>query len=730
MKGKWTISIVLAGLLAVSCSTSRTLLPGEYRLAENRILVDEEAISTNEFEPYLRQKASGMEMFGWNPMVAIYNLANPASNSLPNRILRKLGQAPVVYDAASVDATVSSMMNHLEYLGYYGSTIESDIEVKKRDISVVYSVHPGRRFPIREVRLDLPKTGEFSADFMEDADNITLKKGNWLSASALEAEANRSAAVMRNKGYYTLTGTNYFFEADTLTVPGTAGLTMSVREYPRSGRPEDAVPLRKFSFRNVSITHEDNIRIKPSVLTDLNLLRPGQQYSENTVNDTYARFSSLNVFSSVNMALSPVDTNRLDCDISLRHSSLQGVKLNFEGSTNSSGLLGLSPQLTYYHKNIFHGGERLNIGLKGIFQFNPDEDVKSTEFGATAGISFPKLLGLRNRYVQGTVLPRTDISASFNYQNRPEYRMSSISGAFGYSGSMGGRRVFYQLYPFQANVVRVFDISETFYNSVVAQNPYMLNIYQDHFDLGVGGVLQYTTDASASPQSSYHYYRAGLDLSGNLLGLFNPLMATNSSGQRLIWGVPYSQYMRVEFQVGRTLVFGYNENQALAYRFFAGIGYAYGNSVAMPYEKLFYVGGASSMRGWQARTLGPGNAELSSYFLIPNQTGAMKLEADIEYRFHIVSILKGALFAEAGNVWDINPESPEGQRFTLSTLPESTALDWGVGLRLDLKMILIRVDMGMKVHDPAEAAGSRWIAPKNWLGSDNRSIHFGIGYPF
>ncbi len=724
------ILFVLAGVLAASCSTSRTLLPGEYRLAENEIRVDNETISTNEFEPYLRQKASSMEMFGWNPMVAIYNLANPSSNSLLNRILRRLGQPPVVYDPASVDGTISSMMNHLEYLGYYGSSVESNVQVRKRDVRVLYSVHPGRRYPISEVKLDLPEGGEFSEDFMEDAGNITLKKGDWLSASALEAEANRSSAAMRNKGYYTLTSANYFFEADTLTLPGTAALRMSVREYPRSGRAEDAVPLRKYCFRNVSISHEDNIRINPSALADLNLLRPGQQYSEDAVNDTYARFSSLNVFSSVNMALSPVDTNRLDCDISLRHSSIQGVKLNFEGSTNSSGLYGLSPQLTYYHKNIFHGGERLNIGLKGIFQFNPDEDVKSTEFGATVGISFPKLLGLDNAMIQGPVLPRTDISAAFNYQNRPEYRMSSISAAFGYSGSLGNRRVFYQLYPFQANVVRVFDISETFYNSVVAQNPYMLNIYQDHFDLGVGGTLQYTTDASASPQSSYHYYRAGLDLSGNLLGLFNPLMARNSSGQRLIWGVPYSQYMRVELQVGRTFVFGYNDNQALATRLFAGIGYAYGNSVAMPYEKLFYVGGASSMRGWQARTLGPGNAELSSYFLIPNQTGAMKLEADLEYRFGIISILKGAVFAEAGNVWDINPESPDGQRFTFATLPESVALDWGFGLRLDLKMILIRVDMGLKVHDPAEAVGSRWIQPKQWLGRDNRSIHFGIGYPF
>jgi outer membrane protein assembly factor BamA len=214
------------------------------------------------------------------------------------------------------------------------------------------------------------------------------------------------------------------------------------------------------------------------------------------------------------------------------------------------------------------------------------------------------------------------------------------------------------------------------------------------------------------------------------MSLFNRVMRTDENGSHLIWNIPYSQYFRTELQMGKTFVFGRNDGLGLAFRMIAGIGVAYGNSSVLPFEKLFYGGGANSLRGWQSRTVGPGNAPLNENFIIPNQTGDVKLEANMEFRFKLLGKLRGALFADAGNVWSIHEDADPSERFTFAGLPGSIAADWGAGLRLDLNFILIRVDLGMKVHDPSREEGDRWIGPNKWLTKGGYAFHFGVGYPF
>ena len=223
------------------------------------------------------------------------------------------------------------------------------------------------------------------------------------------------------------------------------------------------------------------------------------------------------------------------------------------------------------------------------------------------------------------------------------------------------------------------------------------------------------------------FRRLSIDLSGNLISLFNGLLEKSGSSY-LIAGVPYSQYIRGEYSWGRTRRYGEDNRQAVAMRLLGGIGYAYGNSSALPFEKQFYAGGASSMRGWQARALGPGAESINTYFSIPSQTGDIKLEANLEYRFGIVWKFEGALFADVGNVWALTWDSPEG-RFT-HEFYKTLGADWGAGLRLNMQFILVRVDFGMQLYDPSKPEGSRLIGTGKWLSSGNNAVHFGIGYPF
>ncbi len=702
MNCKNLILPVLAGLLVASCATQR-LAEGEYRLAGNKIKVEGKQVSHSELTSYLAQK--------------------PSASFLG---IRRPGAPLVILDDSQVNTSADNIVNHLEYIGYYGSKVRSEVEYKRKRAYVTYYVTPGNRYTIRSIDFELPEDEEFRKEFETDKPNITIKEGQYLAESTLEAETVRSAEFFRNRGYYGFDKSFYFCEADTLSHDGTAALTMAIRDYPRNGSPDEAKPHRKFTIGNVTLSYPKEIPIRTYVLEELNVLHPGMPYSERAVNATYSRLSNLSVFNSVNVTMNPVTDNVVDCDINLLNGGVQGFKANLEASVNSTGLFGISPQLNYFHKNFFHGGELFNLGLKGNFQFKTKDKIRSTEFSVSSSLRIPKLIGLPNSLFRGPNLPHTDLTLGFSYQDRPEYKRMMISTSFGYTGTF--RRNFtYQFFPFQANIVRLGNISESFAERLVA-DLFLLNAYSDHFDMGMGGMLYYTTDPTPIPKRTFTYGRLSFDLAGNVLSLFNSAMPTNQVNQHTIWQIPYAQYVRGELQLGQTFRFGDGDTQAVALRFLVGAGYGYGNSTTVPFEKQFYAGGANSMRGWQARALGPGRVQpWTEYFLIPSQTGDFKMEANVEYRFPVVWKLEGALFADVGNVWNLRmADYMEGSNFSFDTI----AADWGMGVRVNLEFILVRIDLGLKVYEPCRPAGECLIGPEQWLQSGNFALHFGVGYPF
>ena len=729
MKAAYRISILAIILMAaLSCSTTRVLQDGQYRLARNKIKIDNSrSFNPSVLDPYLKQKPNSYFIFGWNPFLNIYNWQN-GKGQLWDRFVQKIGVAPVVYDPDMVDSSIENLRNHLTYLGYYNSTVTSNIAVKKKRVDVTYNVTLGKRYPIKKISYVLPKNEEFSEIFLRDTSNLSIKAGDFLSESALQAETERSCAVLRNQGFYNFSKNYYFFEADTLDVKDSALLQLTINEYTRNETAKDAQPIRKFYINEVQITYPNTLNFRKSILKELTTIRPGDVYSADEINRTYSRLSALKVFSSVNIGMTPVDTNLINCSISLAQSKRQGFKFNLESSVNSTGLFGISPQVSYYHKNIFRGGEWLNLNFMGNFQLKFNDEIRSNEFGVAAGLSFPKFFPLPYRFFSGAI-PRTDVNLSYNYQSRPEYTRNIISVTYGYNGNLK-RRLFYQAYPLQMNVVKLFDIDQKFYSSLV-NDPFLRNAYQDHFDLGSGAILYYTTNPDNTPKRPHFYTRLQFDIAGNMLSAFKPIMQKNDSGEGMIWSTPFSQFVRGELTLSKTWFLGKNSKQSIATRLQAGAGYAYGNSTSLPFEKHFYAGGSNSLRGWQARTVGPGLAPMDTSFVIPNQTGDMKLEANIEYRFDMFWKVAGAVFVDAGNVWALKADSSEeGQAslFRWQDFGRSIAANWGVGLRLDFGFLLLRVDMGMKIHDPARK--QRWVSPEQWFKRDNYAVHFGVGYPF
>jgi len=743
------LSAIFIVALICSCSTVKVIPEGESMLRNNNIkLLNRSRVRTGDISALLRQQPNSSVVLGWKPSVVIYNWTKG-----------RFGQAPVVFDSTLVYRSKENINNYLISRGYYNSTIKDTIITSGKKTTVRYSVLPGNFFRIDTVIYNIADTA-IARVIAKDAPNSTLRKGSVLSENRLESEGVRLSSILRNNGYYNFSKNFFFFEADTSSGSGSAQLYITVNNYVRSGSENDTRAHQQYRVRNISIYPDydpmrevdaditnihrnDNISIyesdhgksvRPGVIDRLNLIKPGELYSEKTANDTYNRFVALRYYSGVNLQFDEVFENdsdslgKVDLTIRLTPSKSQGFKLNLEASTNSSGLFGISPNVSYFHKNIFRGGEWFTLGFMGNFQFKFREPARSTEFGVSAGISFPQFLFLPKRFFE-TYVPRTDINTGYNYQYRPEFTRNLISATFGYNWR-SGERFSYTLNPVQLSIIKLSNIVDDFYDKL--ENPFLRNAYRNYFDIGAGGSIYFNTlgssiDPGISRERTSFYLRWIYDISGNMLSIFNSKMSIDATGSKMIWNTPYAQYIRSDLYLVRT--WRLNRGSSLATRLNIGIGYAYGNSSAMPFEKLFYAGGSNSMRGWTARTLGPGSMPINTTFSIPNQTGDLKLELNAEYRFRMFWKFEGALFGDVGNVWTLKSETitDRAGQFRLDDFYKSIAANWGVGLRLDMSFVIFRLDMGMIVRDPYRM---QWLGPSKWLRRDNFAIQFGINYPF
>ena len=718
-------------LLAAGCSTTRLLQEGESRLAENRVVVtNDNRYKTASLTPYIKQKSNHYIIGKWNPALYIYTWQNGKGGGW-DRFCQKIGQAPVVFDETLIDESIESMLGHLEYQGYYHSTIEPLTTIKNKKARVEYDVTLGKRFPINNIDYQVRDTA-LNDILAADSSNFTVNRGDFLSQEALEAESERLTHLFRNNGYWGFTKNYFFFFADTSTVHDQADLIVKIEDYTRNENPDAARPHRPYHIGTVSLMPQPGMRVRSRFLHNLNQLQPGDLYSEEKINRTYARFSSIPLFSSVNMMLqqSPTDSSLVDCRILLQQARLQAVKVNLEGSFNSTGLFGVTPSLAYSHKNLFGGGEVFTLGFRGNFQFMISDPTRATELTVSTGLSipwYPEFVWKMPRIN----LPQMDVKFSYSYQNRPEYTRNIVTGSYGFSWNID-KRLYCQIYPVQLSAVHATRIDEAFYKSI--RDPYLKNAFRSHVDLGGGGTIYYTTNSTVNPKTTFFYARLQYDMSGNVMSLLNRtgIYKQGEHGEYTIAGVPYAQYVRGELQAVETIRMGADNQFALAVRGLAGLGYAYGNSLSLPFEKLFYAGGANSMRGWRARSVGPGMAPRDTSFAIANQSGDMHLEANVEFRFPIFWKLQGAVFVDAGNVWNIKMDDLDGESrdprslFSFKDLVRSTALASGLGARLDFGLVLIRFDLGVKLYDPCE---QQWMGINDWF-KGNYALQFGIGYPF
>ncbi len=422
----------------------------------------------------------------------------------------------------------------------------------------------------------------------------------------------------------------------------------------------------------------------------------------------------------------------LDCNIQLTSLSPQSFNIELEG-TNSTGNLGGALNLIYQHKNLFRGAELFSLKLKGAYEAS--NTLKNTqEYGAETSLRIPKfILPVLNseRFVK-KYNPITQLLLSFNYQALPYYTRTMASGSFGYTWKAGSYQE-HIINPLQLNIVKLPPNSiDSVFNAKLESSSFLAYSYRDVMILG-GNYSYIYNNQDILKARDYWFLRINAEMSGNLLSIAEKLSgAKKTNGSYYVYGLPFAQYVKTDFDLRYNYKF--NDVSSIVYRAFVGVGIPYGNSLAIPFEKQFFAGGANGIRAWQVRTLGPGSFKPDSTIL--NQTGDIKLEANTEYRFKLFWILEGALFIDAGNIWTYNYDpSQEGSQFKFNNFYKDIAVGTGTGFRFDFKFVVGRIDLGLKLRDPAITSGSKWIIsnrPYRFNFGSNGDLAFvlAIGYPF
>ena len=327
----------------------------------------------------------------------------------------------------------------------------------------------------------------------------------------------------------------------------------------------------------------------------------------------------------------------------------------------------------------------------------------------------------------GISQPRTRLELAFDYQDRPYYERNIFTTRWAYSWK-GGERSSFIFRPVDINWIDVKSVDEAFLADI--DNKYLRTSFESQLTAGLSASYTYNTQRSDMDRDAT-IVRANLETAGNLIQGLEMLFSHHAPGKDYyeILGVRYSQYLRAELSVSQRIDLGHN--MALAGRLYGGVGVTYGNSHdrSIPFDRMFYCGGANSMRGWVPRTLGPGNSLAVHGTKYPAQVGDLRLEANAEFRFPVWWIFHGAVFLDAGNVWylrDTEDSNPE-EVFHFDSFYKQLGFNTGLGLRIDATFVILRIDLGVQLHNPGRPEGERWIHDFKWK---NMALNFGVGYPF
>ena len=732
-------------ILLSACNTVKFVPQGKYLLNDVKVQVeDTKDVLGSDLIKYVQQKQNTEILGFWKLQLGIYNTASLDTTKWTSKNARKIGEAPVVFSEEMTDASMKQLERAMNNKGYFRAQVDTSMVVKDRKVDLVYHVQARTPYLIRKYEVDLDHDDLY---FSAVSERSLVKVGDRFDADVLNQECQRVASAMRNRGYFYF-GTEYLrFVVDSLQVKQKVDVKMCLQSYVKDMSEEERQRLfsrykiGKVYFHidyDMDMVPEDEDMyssykdgyvftwvgkkfLRDKVLMRNFPIRPGDRYRELIVERAYTRMNQLAPVKYVDISFEQVSSDELDCHVVLSRSKLNSFTTELEG-TYSAGDWGIAAGVGYSNKNLFQGAEELNVDGRVSYEWRQNGG-RALESKASAALRFPMNIS---------------VELGYNYQNRPEEYNRSIFNA-GLRYQLNQRRVglTHQFSLLDISYVNLPWISDAFKEQFLQSTNILKYSYENHFIVGCGYSGAYTTYRSRHPYRSFVNVNYNIETAGNLLrALSKPLKfkTDEESGNYILLNTQYAQFTKAD--VGVTYNHVIHPSHRLVWHADVGLAVPYGNSQTIPFEKRYFAGGSNSVRGWAARTLGPGSYKGSGDWIdFNNQSGDIRLNLSMEYRAKVWSIFELAAFVDAGNIWTIyDYEAQPGGHFKWTEFYKQIALAYGVGLRLDFTFFIFRIDFGVKLYDPGFLSVDKakaWRTVGNGLNwADDMAFHFAIGYPF
>lgn len=723
--------------------------------------------------------------------VLIYNMFNTADGKYKTTGIKPLGSAPPILDSTLVEISRTQIEKYLKSKGYFNAKVEAKIEVKDKKASIQFLADPKDPYTVDTLTFLIPDS-LVNALYIRERPNFShLKTGMQYDEDSLSYEVEQIYQLMKQNGYYDFLRPYISFEVDSALRNQKVNLKLVIdnpqnqnaHSVYRVGDTDMVIAPNSEGFTDslkLNLDLKDGIRFtdqskrfRRNAIDRYDFLLKDDVYDIRKEKLTYDRLYELNVFKNVKIDyLKAKDsTKTIEPIISLIPQKRMSNRIEGEVPFNS-GSVGFSLSNTYTNNNLFKGAERFEFQIKGGLQSRLGKetslfkDIYQRDFSLSAKLTIPRLLTPFSFGRMGrNGMPYTTLSTSYLYALQKEFSIRRVflsSVTYDWVETKNKVHSFTPLnfeYRF-GNLL--LDTNTAAGKAILAANSYNIQLL-DRKDLTLGIKYTFTYNFNRLTElNNFIYFRGNLDLAGNLLDLGTSLGGSKrdiaQNKYSTVFGLPFNQYVRpeIDLRVYKSLG-GFKQ---FVSRLNAGIGFAYGNSKSMPFEKLFYAGGAGGIRAWQARTLGPGNYNrdiiptdsLRRTFYGLDQLGEMRIEANFEFRYLLANNffggqLKGATFIDGGNVWNIgNSNANKETFFDIKKLGSQIALGAGTGVRWDVKYFIFRFDVGLKLKDPQFMAGDQWVISKLFNGSKAfkdayylshsperyrfLQYNFGIGMPF
>ena len=778
------IILFISSVLFCFCSPANKLQKGQYLLNKNNLRTNNYKLSHDELLSYIKPKPNRKILGIFKLNYLLYRIANNGTGKetkLRNWIKNTLGEPPVLLDTNLIKISINQINLYLNNKGFFNSSIKYKIKYFHKKANVSYIIKTPKPYVFRKITYSAIDTNILFF-MLSDSSNSLIKKKKTYDIDLIEHERDRITLGLKSKGYYKFSKEYIYFSIDSSLNSHQMDIEINVKNIAENSKIKvDSVVFvnhKRFKINNIYIYPDYNaitkdtakfdtisfkviqrrykkdpltyyflykkrLKYKPKTLTQAIFIKNNDYYNLSEVQETYNTLSGLQNFKFINVNFydyeSKTDSNLLNCKIRLTRLPRQSFTLETEG-TNSGGDPGIAANIGYQNNNFFRGAEILSFKIKMALEaqkiiesdktqtiVKPFLPFNTIETGVETNLEIPKfLMPIRQEWFAQYNKPKTNINIGLNYQRRTDFSRIISNISFGYKWKETSQKT-HIINPIEISSVNIK--MDSAFQALISsfKDKILQNSYTNHLTAGLKYSYIYN-DQEFNKKKDFTYFRTNIKTAGNLLWTLDKyiLDPSNKDDFYTVLNNRYAQFVRLDADYRYYNII--NDLNTIVYRAAIGVGVAYENFTSLPFEESFFSGGANGVRAWEIRSLGPGSYldQTNTKF---DKTGEIKLEANLEYRFPIYKLFKGATFIDAGNIWLKNKtENIPGGDFQSDRFYKEIALGFGLGARLDFSFFVIRVDAAIPLKDPSKPENHRWVLPNSKIS--DVMWNFGIGYPF